>query len=439
MAARLLAHVAIGFAALIVPLMLWVVYLDVSRATLFRMVNSSQWWLYPVIYLTFSAVVFVMAVVGFTPNGNSLHRLYRDRLSQAFLFDPAPPEHVGQTFEPLDNFKLSDAGKPDGGPYQLINAALNLEGSRRANRLGRNADFFLFSPLKVGCDCTGYRDTTQMEHADPALNLGTAMAISGAAVSADRGAQTNRLLAPTLALLNARLGYWMRNPKMLGKTVRFHERIVRKPLYLLDEMFGRLDEEHPFVYLTDGGHIENLGLYQLLRRRCRIIVAVDAEADPAFGFPSLVTLERYARIDLGIRIKLPWQAIAAGSTAVDAAIANDAMPVAKAGPHAALGVIEYAEGTIGTLLYLKASLSGDENDYIMDYKRRYPAFPHESTGDQFFTEEQFEAYRALGYHAMSGALPDGADEIAFEPTDWPPDLQGPTARDLLRRALTERP
>src|SRR6185312_11436851 len=118
--------------------------------------------------------------------------------------------------------------------------------------------------------------------------------------------------------------------KMLGKTVRFHERIVRKPLYLLDEMFGRLDEEHALVYLTDGGHIENLGLYQLLRRRCRLIVVVDAEADPAFGFPSLVRLERYARIDLGIRIKLPWQAIADGSTAVDAAIANDAMPVAEA-------------------------------------------------------------------------------------------------------------
>jgi len=134
---------------------------------------------------------------------------------------------------------------------------------------------------------------------------------------------------------------------------------------------------------------------------------------------------------------LPWQAIAAGSKAVDAAIADDATPVAKAGPHAALGVIEYAEGVIGTLLYLKASLSGDENDYIMDYKRRNLAFPHEPTGDQFFTEEQFEAYRALGYHAMSGALLGGTDQIAFKPSDWPPDLQALTPRDLLKHVLTD--
>lgn len=434
-AARLLASGAMVFAALIVPLMLWLGYLEVSIHTLERMGNSAQPWLIPLIELSISAAVLVTAIWSLAPNANSLHRLYRDRLSEAFLFDPTPPAEVGQKFKALDRFLLSEGGTPDGGPYHLINAALNIEGSRQANRLGRNADFFLFSPLYVGSDSTCYRPTTRMEEADPALNLGTAMAISGAAASADMGAKTNRLLAPTLALLNVRLGYWLRNPKYLDKPVPMLRALTSNALYLVDEMFGRLDEKNPLIYLTDGGHIENLGLYQLLRRRCRVIFVVDAEADPDFGFGSLVTLERYARIDLGIRLKLPWQAIGAGSKAVDAAVSAGTLPDPNAGPHAALGVIEYAEGVLGTLLYLKASLSGDENDYIMDYKRRYRSFPHESTGDQFFTEEQFEAYRALGYHAMSGTLPGGTDRIAFDPADWPAHLQGLPPDEILRRAL----
>ena len=63
------------------------------------------------------------------------------------------------------------------------------------------------------------------------------------------------------------------------------------------------------VYVTDGGHIENLGLYELLRRRCKLIVVVDAEADPTMDFPSFIDLQRYARIDLGIRIRIPWKEI----------------------------------------------------------------------------------------------------------------------------------
>ena len=71
----------------------------------------------------------------------------------------------------------------------------------------------------------------------------------------------------------------------------------------------------------------------------------------------------------------------------------------------------------GILIYIKASLSGDENDYVLDYKRRNPTFPHESTVDQFFSEEQFEAYRALGFHAARGLL-TGADDFA-KPTGRP--------------------
>jgi hypothetical protein len=93
--------------------------------------------------------------------------------------------------------------------------------------------------------------------------------------------------------------------------------------------------------------------------------------------------------------------------------AADGVPpaiVSRAGPHCAVGKIYYPEGE-GRILYVKSSVSGDENDYVMDYKRRRASFPHETTGDQFFTEEQFEAYRALGFHALQGFF-SGRDHVA---------------------------
>jgi hypothetical protein len=153
-------------------------------------------------------------------------------------------------------------------------------------------------------------------------------------------------------------------------------------------------------------------------------VVADAEADVGMNFPSFIALQRYARIDLGIRIDLPWQKIAETTRAVMAANAGKAdMPAEQKGPHSALGIIHYDNGTQGHLLYLKSSLTGDENDYVRDYSRRNPSFPHETTADQFFSEEQFEVYRALGFHvafdALKGqadiAMPDGTLQRINEP------------------------
>jgi hypothetical protein len=150
-----------------------------------------------------------------------------------------------------------------------------------------------------------------------------------------------------------------------------------------------------------------------------------SEADPDLNFGSLIKLERYARIDLGLRIDLPWAAIRDISRRASQEILKQGnMPpdaVAK-GPHCALGTIYYPrqdekaddpDGT-GVLLYVKASFTGDENDYVVDYKRRNPEFPHETTLDQLFTEEQFEVYRALGFHAVDSAF-KLVDKVAMRP------------------------
>jgi hypothetical protein len=250
------------------------------------------------------------------------------------------------------------------------------------------------------------------------------------------GSNSIQALTATLALLNVRMGYWLKNPKYLAYWRRMAANVfAREPeesaaggtrkrviipsnwlrAYLFSEITGRLYENSDEIYLTDGGHIENLGIYELLRRRCRLIIAVDAEGDAAMRFGSLVTLQRYARIDHGILIHLPWQPIQEMTVAYMRSNAGKAPSPANgpsAGPHIAIGTIDYGGGETGYLVYIKSSLTGDENDYIRDYARRYDRFPHESTGDQFFSEEQFEVYRALGFHMLHGVLCDRDDVIA---------------------------
>jgi hypothetical protein len=148
------------------------------------------------------------------------------------------------------------------------------------------------------------------------------------------------------------------------------------------------------------------------------------------SFGSLVKLERYARIDFGLRIDLPWAAIrdatreASAEVAATGGVAPDRAPH---GPHCALGTIYYPRkagetddtNSTGVLLYIKSSFTGDENDYVVDYKRRNPSFPHETTLDQLFSEEQFEVYRDLGFHAVNSAFKP-YDKVSMnpEPVVW---------------------
>ena len=386
-----------------------------------------------------SGALLVILAWPLKPNANSLHRLYRDRLSKAFLFDPntqADPRRLkantasrdqGRDFAPLDDMLLSELSVKH-APYHLINAALNIQGSDYANRRGRNADFFLFSPRYIGSYATDYASMQDFQRAARDLDLATAMAISGAAASSNMGTSSIRSLTPTLALLNVRLGYWLKNPLFHSPSNARYERASRfrewtSRFYLWAEVTGRLYENSHEVYLTDGGHIENLGVYELLRRHCKVIVVVDAEADLAMHFPALVRLQRYARIDLGIRIDLPWEPIQTVTLAQMQPPARTAppsqstpspaaatQPASSLGPHVAVGTIDYGGGHAGYLVYVKSSLTGDENDYVRDYARRYSTFPHEITLDQLFSEEQFEVYRALGFHMVHGVL-SGQDVV----------------------------
>lgn len=356
-------------------------------------------------------------------NSNSLHQLYRDRLGSAFLIRRNGEDGV---LEGADRFKLSDI-VPRASPYHLINAALNVPGSRFANRRGRNADFFIFSKRYVGSEATGYVDTRLAEEATDGLNVGTAMAISGAAAAPNMGMASMRPLSATIALLNVRLGRWIRHPLDIVRYAQANAfvrwwRGSAGPTHLLAEAFFKsgaaITDRKPddprwagFLFLTDGGHIENLGIYELLRRRCSLIVAVDAEADPNYTSSSLIQIQRFARIDLGTRIVMNWQRIGDRSRAVSQHIASGERDPSP-GPHVALGLIDYPPLSSGgarqrgVLVYVKSSMSGDENDYVVAYKARNHAFPQESTMEQLFSKS---SSRLTGHLANTSAagLPMG--------------------------------
>ncbi len=358
------------------------------------------WWFYGAWALLIALNVFFVDV-----NVTSVHGFYRDRLTRAYLV-----QLRDRRVTPNDIQKLSTLNAPGtAAPYHLVNVTLNVPASRDPNLRGRRSDFFIFSKHFVGGTRTGYCPTARMERADGHLDLGTAMAISGAAAAPNMGTTTVRALVFIMTMLNIRLGYWLCNPRRV-QSARWRPRLLLPPgagpRYLWREAVGRMDEHHRYVNVSDGGHLENLGIYELLRRRCRLIIAVDGEADPELRFVSLVHLIRFARIDMGVLIDIDIDRLRRG----DDQLSRE---------HVAIGTIRYGGGQIGHLVYVKSCLTGDENDYVRAYHGLHPAFPHESTTNQFFGETQFEVYRALGYHIVNRLCTDPRAQEAMKSAGLP--------------------
>ena len=210
------------------------------------------------------------------------------------------------------------------------------------------------------------------------------MAISGAAAAPNMGTLTSPRYRFWLALLNLRLGYWLRRPaRHTGVLDRF-----RPPIgwyYFFLEITGLMSDKTRYLNLSDGGHIENLGIYELLRRRCKFVIAIDGEADPQRSFGGLLTLTQLAKIDLGVTIE---------PDLADLRVEKDGLGRA----HFGVSRIDYPDGNHGLLLYVKSSLTGNESEFLRKYRAENPDFPHQSTAQQLFSETQFEAYRVLGEH-----------------------------------------
>lgn len=292
--------------------------------------------------------------------------------------------------EALQQVRLTELGDNPAAPYHLINTALNLPGSDNKELRGRNSDFFVVSKHFCGAPIVGYVPTQTLEKADPHFDLGTAMAVSGAAASTSMGWRSLPNFRFLMTMLNVRLGYWLRWKSSGGSAGVW---------YLFREMLASMNERCHFLNLSDGGHIENLGAYELLRRRCKFIVCVDGGQEPGMDCADLTRLQRYAEIDLGIEFEY---GIADLSIQPNGFSRASAILIKIIYPPTAEGQPE----ALGWMIYFKLTLIGIEPVYVLDYRRENPAFPHESTGDQIYDEAQFEAYRRLGECAAENLFRD---------------------------------
>ena len=281
-------------------------------------------------------------------------------------------------------------------PFHVVNQTLNLVSGGNLAWQQRKGESFTASPLHCGSLYLGYRDSHKYG-GDDGISLGTAVAISGAAASPNQGYNSSAPLAFIMTLLNVRLGSWLGNPGLHGDRSYTKSNPPGNLSTLVREMAGNTNDTCPWIYLSDGGHFENLALYEMVLRRCRFIVVSDGGCDPTFTFEDLGNAIRKIRTDFGVPIEIksrdmfprsvPGEPLLPGSYMATATIRYDAIdPGAKP----------------GVLIYLKPSVY--DEDYlprdIYNYMQSSPAFPHEPTSDQFFSESQFESYRCLGRHVI---------------------------------------
>ncbi|HWE02943.1 MAG TPA: hypothetical protein VG326_11095 [Tepidisphaeraceae bacterium] len=322
--------------------------------------------------------------------------------------DPLPPtrslqnRHLLHVYYPDGIVALSQRRSTSAAPLHLVNIALNLVHNEDPAWQERKAESFTVSCLHSGSAQLGYRDS-RTYGGDRGINLGTAITISGAAVSPNMGYHSSTPIALLLTLFNVRLGWWLGNPGEAGKNTRRlgHPRYAITPI--VAEAMGLTDANHGYVYLSDGGHFENLGLYEMVRRRCHIIVLGDAGRDPDCTLEDLGNAVRKVRIDMGISITFNDGIKIYGRT-----------PPKPKGRYCAIGDINYTdvdgpEAVNGKLLYIKPEFYGKEPADVFNFAKGCEAFPHESTADQFFTESQFESYRMLGYHTMQSVVGQAAE------------------------------
>lgn len=316
-------------------------------------------------------------------------------------------------------------------PLHIINMTLNLVHGDRLAWQQRKAESFTVSPLHCGSfqipdtgERTGpvygsYRRTFKYGGEKyGGISLGTAMAISGAAASPNMGYYSSPVVTFLMTLFNVRLGWWLGNPGPAGKDY-YTSAYPKSAVYpIIAEALGWTDDRNNYVYLSDGGHFENLGLYEMVLRRCRLIVVSDAGCDPDFGFNDLGNAVQKVRTDLGIPIDFQPMHILPRRDK-------------KGGALCAIGTIRYScidkmepdplgqpvPVPDGKIIYVKPVFYGDEPRDVYRYAMTHETFPHQGTGDQWFDESQFESYRKLGSHIIDAICNGGAPGSPFDPVD----------------------
>jgi hypothetical protein len=406
------------------------------------------------VFATYIAVLAICLLFAWRVDINefSLHAFYRNRLTRCYLGASNIPRHPN----PFTGFDDSDAdvavsdlvpAKKYLGPFPIFCTALNLTFGEDLAWQERKAASFVFTPLYSGydvpwtaakrestCRFNGFVRTATYAYPETGVHINTAVAISGAALSPNMGYHSSPLTAFLLTLFSVRLGWWLRNPRVLDEDGSALGAPDYYPppsppfslLSLVNELLGRTNDTSNYVYLSDGGHFDNMGLYELVRRRCRYIVICDSEEDGALNFEGIGMAIRKARIDFGVDVALDLRPLQRMKDSEYSA------------SHCVVGTVVYPEApdNPGTVVYIKSVLTGDEPADVLNYKKQHPVFPNDSTTDQWFTESQFESYRRLGHHVCFSVFEPAGTVPLVDCTDEQ-DAQGRELRHQRRVHLEQ--
>jgi hypothetical protein len=402
-----------------------------NQPKLLQLILQQPKWLPLILQLLVGATLFigVMTFQHVNVNRFSMHAVYRNRLTRAFLGSARNKREQDPFtgFDPRDNTPLSELLKYGTSLFPVINMTLNITAGNNTAWAERKAASFTATPLACGSaelrhpgqspgaidPCGAYVPTSRFagletlkEHPKKATEsgpgLGSALTVSGAAVSPTWGYHSSRITAFLMTLFNVRLGIWLPNPS----TATADELRLARPrnslMALIDEMLGETTDDSQAIYLSDGGHFENLGLYEMFRRRCSSILVIDAGADETCSLFDLGNAIRKSEIDLGTRVVMRDPMHLYARARLDADLETVALGCAT-------GDIFYSNGHIGRLLYVKPSFLSQIPADVRSYGAEHKAFPHETTLDQWFSESQFESYRKLGRYQSNVLVKGVAD------------------------------
>jgi hypothetical protein len=362
----------------------------------------------------------------------SLHPFYRSRLSSAFfvrreLRGPgslgSPTDVVAREAPQKDQLKLTTIDPKEKLPELIVCAAANVSDDG-ATPPGRGATSFTFSRRELGGSLVGWISSeTYQEEADRAMRdvtLPAAVAMSGAAVSPSMGKQSIRALTFLLALTNVRLGVWLPNPRWVEDLKTSHFKVRRRmrppPWYFFHELLGRNKINHKYLYISDGGHYENLGFVELLRRGCTTVFAFDASGDRTDTFNTLGDAVSLARSEVQVDVEIDPHRLR-----------PDKETKLSETDHV-LGSFRYLTADVdGTLVFSKAAITDDAPWDVKAFHEADNRFPNHSTFDQLFDDQKFESYRALGAHTAQRAVDSWMEHVTTE-----------TARRILTRWAQRR-
>jgi predicted acylesterase/phospholipase RssA len=338
------------------------------------------------------------------PNLISMHGFYKARIARAYLgaSNAARASENITEAAPGDDVPLTQLWNHDsGGPYHLINTSLNLVGGSDLAMAQRLAENFVLSRYHCGSARAGYRYTAQ--YMSGQFSLATAAAVSGAAVSPTMGSQTpSAAMTLLLSLFNIRLGFWAPAPS--GR--RWYESHARLwPFYLLRETLANTGSIGTYMYLTDGGHFDNTGLYALVERGCRHIVVCDCGADPKPNFDDIGNAIRRCRIDFGAEIDLSIKdfVLAPVLEGVGTTYVGRGKIRYQRAHLQFLGLSDEEE--LGEIVWVKPTVTDRSAADVRQYRRAHNEFPQQTTAEQWYDESQFESYRRLGYESAAFVPP----------------------------------